>query len=120
MDESRNNIHKVIGEIMVTKFNPENKEILTYRESLGPAMKITDQEDADQYFAALVTYTQKELDANQNERKGLVKKTTEEIVKENLVYFSGYYSDSCTERVRRLFYCSKTPFSIFTEGVKSK
>jgi hypothetical protein len=35
----------------MTKFNPENKEALTYGECLDPAMKITDEADAKQYFA---------------------------------------------------------------------
>ena len=29
----------------MTKFNPDNKGTLTYSESLGPAMKISDPED---------------------------------------------------------------------------
>jgi diaminopimelate decarboxylase len=69
--------------------------ILTYGESLDPAMKITDQTEADEYFEALV----------QNLMK-FGHKTREEstrIQKSNLGYYAGYYDDETMRRVNRLF-----------------
>ena len=45
----------------MTIFNPENKDILTYGECLGPAMSITDQADADQYYDTYVNYIDKKF-----------------------------------------------------------
>ena len=42
----------------MTKFNPENKESLTTGETLGPAMEITDPEDAKQYLTEYVKHIQ--------------------------------------------------------------
>ena len=68
---------------------------LTIGETYGPAMEITDQAEADEYFKALV------------ERQALVSGITEEraaeIERANLSYYSGYYSDKTTVRVNRLF-----------------
>ena len=101
---------------MVTKFNPENKEVLTIAESLGPAMEITEQEDADQYLQKLVEYTEKQIRLNYR-KPPLRKMTALEIVKENLGYYAGYYSDETRCRVEKLF---KTKHPIFgaiaTEG----
>jgi len=88
----------------MTKFNPENKDILTYGECLGPAMQITDIADAKQYFDAYIAYLQKfsaEFEGG---------KTAEQIAKINLGYYAGYYSDETRERVERLFDCSHPYF----------
>ena len=37
----------------MTKFNPENKDVLTYGECLKPAMEIETKEDAEQFKAAV-------------------------------------------------------------------
>lgn len=81
----------------MTKFNPENKKKLTYAECLDPAMTITDQNDADQYFKDYVEWT-----ANNNaDASG--KYTPEEVCKINLGYYAGYYGNEVRERVERLF-----------------
>lgn len=90
----------------MTKFNPENKETLTYREALGPAMEIRTQEDADQYKKDYIAYTEKFLTNGKNE-SGL---TAEQIVNTNLGYYAGYYDDEIRERVERLFKCSHPIF----------
>lgn len=46
----------------MTKFNPDNKESLTYAECLGPAMLITEPEDAAQYLKEYVSFIQKCFD----------------------------------------------------------
>jgi len=90
----------------MTTFNPENKATLTYGEALAPAMKITDQSDADQYKAAYMAYTDQFLKDGVSE-SGL---TCEQIVNTNLGYYAGYYSDEVRVRVERLFRCSHPIF----------
>lgn len=90
----------------MTKFNPNNKEILTYRESLGPAMGITDQDDVDQYLKDYINYIEKTL----KEEPRTDNMTAEEMAKVNLGYFAGYSSNETRRRVERLF---KTAHPIF-------
>lgn len=93
----------------MTKFNPENKDILTYAESLDPAMQITDAEDAKQYLAAYINYLQKfsaEFEGG---------KTAEQVAKINLGYYAGYYSDETRERVKNLFNCCHPIFGKVAE-----
>lgn len=98
----------------MTKFNPENKEILNYGECLKPAMKIQTEADAVQYKRDYIAYTQKFLD-KEPRTDG---KTAEDIVNENLGYFAGYYDNETRERVERLF-CTKHPIfgSIESNGI---
>lgn len=90
----------------MTKFNPDGKPSLTYGECLGPAMEITDQQDADQYLADYVKFIQGSLDREPRDDN----KTAEEIAKINLGYYAGYYSNETRERVERLFHCSHPVF----------
>lgn len=87
------------------KFNPENKETLTFDETVGPAMLITDQAEADAYLADYLEYTRKWLRKSPHP-KGL---SAEEIVKINLGYESGYCSIEVQKRVERLFH-TEHPF----------
>lgn len=81
----------------MTQFNPENKDSLTYGELLDPAMSITDQADADQYFAAMLKYqTEHMQDASGNH-------TPEQVCRINLGYYAGYFGIDVQERVQRLF-----------------
>ena len=84
----------------MTPFNPEGKEILTYGECLHPAMKITDQADADQYKAAYVAYIDRQLELNPRTDE----MTAEQIANVNLGYFAGYYDDETRKRVEKLFH----------------
>jgi aromatic ring hydroxylase len=90
----------------MTKFNPEGKETLTYGECLGPAMEITDPEDAQQYLEEYVKYTQKFLDKEPRDDD----MTAEQICKTNLGYFAGYYDSETRVRVEKLFTCSHPIF----------
>jgi hypothetical protein len=92
----------------MTKFNPDNKPSLTYGECLGPAMKITDQADADQYFADYVKFIEAAL-AREPRTDG---KTAAEIAKINLGYYAGYYDGETMERVNRLFSCYHSIFGL--------
>jgi hypothetical protein len=83
----------------MTIFNPDNKETLTLGEALGPAMEITEQEDADQYKKAYIEYMKKHLESNPNPM-GFV---AEYIVDMNLGYYAGYYSSETQQRVQKLF-----------------
>jgi len=83
----------------MTKFNPENKEVLTYDECLGPAMEITDKNDAEQYLIDYVKYTQAFLDKGCREDD----KSAEDIVRINLGYYAGYYGHDVQKRVEKLF-----------------
>jgi hypothetical protein len=94
---------------MMTKFNPEEKKTLTYGECLKPAMKITEQADADQYLRDYIAYIQVALDKDPRGDG----KTAEEIAKINLGYFAGYYDREIQERVYRLF---KTVHPIFGDS----
>lgn len=83
----------------ITKFNPENKDTMTYGDCLHPAMKITEQEDADQYLTEYIAHIQKLLDKEPRDDN----MTAEQIAKVNIGYFSGYYDGATAERVNKLF-----------------
>jgi hypothetical protein len=93
----------------MTQFNPENKSQLTYRETLGPAMDITDQADADQYKEAMIQFGMKQDPSVSRER-------AESVCNQNLGYYAGYYSHDVRERVERLFKCSHPIFGSIKEN----
>ena len=98
----------------MTKFNPENKDPMTYGECLGPAMEITEPEDAKQYLAEYVNYIQTALDKEPRDDD----MTAEQIARANLGYFAGYYDNDTRKRVEELFTCSHPVFgSIKNNGV---
>lgn len=68
---------------------------MTIGEAYGPAMEMTEQEDADEYFKALVVRNIL-LTGNTEERAA-------EIERVNLSYYSGYYDYGTMARVNRLF-----------------
>lgn len=96
----------------MTKFNPENKETLTYGEILGTAMSITDESDAQQYLKDYADFIQKHLDKEPNPN-GM---SAMEIAKTNLGYFAGYYDDATRKRVEKLFMCSHLIFGKIEEN----
>lgn len=78
---------------------------LKYGDVLGPAMKITTEREAAEYFAALITYMMR-FELREARYEGRPPKTREEIVaiqKSNLGYFAGYYDNETMLRVNRLF-----------------
>ena len=95
----------------MTKFNPDNKDTMTYRECLGPAMEITDEADAAQYFADYVSFIQKALDKEPRNDE----MTAAQIAKINLGYYAGYYDAETRERVERLFSCTHPVFGGIAE-----
>jgi hypothetical protein len=92
----------------MTKFNPENKTLLTYGESLGPAMQITEQSDADQYKEAMIQF-------GMNLTPTVSREKAESVCNQNLGYYAGYYSEEVRERVERLFNCSHPIFGSIKE-----
>lgn len=93
----------------MTIFNPEDKEELTYGECLDPAMKITDQHDATQYFYAYVKFIEKNKDPVSN-------MTAIQIAKSNLGYYAGYFNDDTRVRVEKLFMCKHPIFGSIAEN----
>lgn len=97
---------------MTTKFNPEGKDALNHGECLGPAMTITDQADADQYFNDYVAHIQRHLDGHPEQAVG----SAAEIARSNLGYYAGYYDDETRLRVERLFRCEHPVFGPAAQG----
>ncbi len=77
-------------------FNPNSRENLTIKEQLEPAMAITTQQDADQYFRQLVAYVkmQPKVDGY---------RSAEQYTSEMLVQYSTYYEPYVNDRVKELF-----------------
>ena len=90
----------------MTQFNPQNKDVLTYGESLDPIFKITDKADAKQYKQAYINYIQRKLD-NEPRNDGM---TAEEIVNVNIGYYAGYGTHSDRVRIEELFECTHPVF----------
>ena len=81
-------------------------EGMTIGEKYGPAMEITDQQEADAYFERCVEHTMKyALDEQYKSREG-----AEKVERSNLGYYAGYYDTKTRQRVERLFYCSHPVF----------
>lgn len=81
------------------KFNPENKETLTYGEALRPTIEIKDKAEAQEYLRNYAAYIQKFLD----KEPALKGRTAIQIAKINIGYFAGYYDDETNKRVQELF-----------------
>ncbi len=97
----------------MTKFNPENKKVLSCEEVLDPAMKIIGEKDAKQYKKAYVDYIQKDMNSwSEEERVKYNPKnnTAEEIANSNLAYWAGYYGPVVRSRVEKLFLCEHPIF----------
>lgn len=63
---------------------------ITFGEKYDPAMAITDQAAADEYFESLVEHTM---------RFGADRVEAERLERKNLGYFAGYYGSETRERV---------------------
>jgi hypothetical protein len=77
---------------------PQGCKELTVGEIYGPAMKITDPEDAQNYFNNIVHYMFF-IDPTRTEEEHF------QIQKSNLGYYAGYYDMETAARVQRLFQC---------------
>jgi len=76
----------------MTKFNPENKKVLSYGESIGTLLEINDKEDAQQYFKQYIEYLRREMKD--------VSYPPEDVAKKNVQYYMGYYSDDVQNKIK--------------------
>jgi len=74
---------------------------ITIGEQYKPAMEITDQAEADTYFELLVAYTMGALAAQNYE--GNVRARSEQITRQNIGYYAGYYDVETMQRVNKLY-----------------
>ena len=81
----------------------------TIGEKYGPAMEITDQAQADEYFEQMVEDC---LAA----KKDLSRAEAEHVERSNLGYYAGYYSHETRLRVERLFRCVHPIFGAAANG----
>ena len=79
----------------------------TIGELYDPAMKMTDQAEADAYFARLV-------ERHMMVDPKLTREQVESIQRKNLGYYAGYYDAETRERVERLFVCAHPVFGPIT------
>jgi len=100
----------VAGKDSVTMVLPtEFSETATNGQLLSPAMKITEQADADVYFERLVRHGMR-LDPE------LSRETAEENLRSNLGYWAGYCDHETRLRVERLFRCEHPIFGDAKKG----
>ena len=80
---------------------------ITIGDKYDPAMKITDQAEADRYFEACVEHSM---------RRGKTRGEAEQLERSNLGYYAGYYDHETRERVERLFSCEHPIFGQAATG----
>lgn len=80
----------------------------TIGDKYRPAMKITDQAEADEYFESLVQWLMRKVDPETGHN--YTRQAAEMVEKSNLGYFSGYYDGQTMERVSKLFKCAHPVF----------
>ncbi len=80
---------------MKIKFNPENKEKLTYGECLDSIAKITNKKEAKQYLNDYVDWLCKFH--NLNEKKA------RQTALHNIGYYAGYFSQETMKKIYELF-----------------
>lgn len=83
-------------------FDPGNGN---FYDLLEPAMRITEQDEADKYFAALVDWYIKHGHFHFEHREETVK-----YLRRQLAYFAGYYTNEVRYRVEGLFSCAHPVF----------
>lgn len=84
------------------KFNPDNIQNLTFKESVAPAMEIKTKQEADEYKKDYVAYVKRILvsKGTLTDSKG---KTAEQIVNNNIGYYSHFFPQETIDRVNTLF-----------------
>lgn len=95
-----------------TKFNPNNKKVLTINECIEPIMGITDQKDADQYLHSYVAFLRKTLKAK------LLDATI--IAGVSIKHYIGLRGDEIRERVDNLFKCDQLVNGVLPDQVHKK
>ena len=87
----------------------DTSKTYTYGDILGPAMKITDHDEADAYFWDYVEYVVS--------TKGTTQSEAVKICRSNLGYYAGYYDHETCVRVERLFSCCHPVFGTASNPV---
>jgi hypothetical protein len=98
------------------RFNPNNKDSLTYGEIGDPAMSITDPVEAKKYLDDYTDWLVPRLDKKEREAilkiaseggnidvDQMMRLKAEEIARHNLGYWSGYYSHEIRDRFHKVF-----------------
>lgn len=80
----------------MTPFNPENKQVLTFKDCLEPAMHITDRDDAKQYLQAYIQHIASHLDDDDD-------RDPKRIALINLGFYTTFHSMQTRRRVEKLF-----------------
>ena len=80
---------------------------ITYGDKYHPAMEIHDQDEADEYFEALVEHNMRVTKRSRED--------AEEIERGNLGYWAGYFGPDTRARVERLFHCAHPIFGAIAE-----
>lgn len=81
---------------------------ITIRDKYEPAMKITDQAEADAYFEVCVEHNMSFGEHTREEG--------EKVERINLGYYAGYYNHETRLRVERLFHCAHPMFGKAAAG----
>lgn len=90
-------LHKsVLGSTATQKSSMKFIDNISIGDKYSPAMRCTEQEDADSYFEACVEHSM---------RFGYTREQAEQIERSNLGYYAGYYDFETRLRVERLFKC---------------
>lgn len=79
---------------------------ITIGEKYGPAMEITDANEAKAYFEKCVRHCM---------THGATREKAELIERENLGYYAGYYSNGTRRQVEKLFGCEHPYFGKIAE-----
>jgi len=79
-------------------------DVITMGKKYKPAMEITEQAAADEYFEILVEHSMR---VSENSRE-----EAESVERQNLGYVAGFYNQETMDRVNRLF---RTTHPIFGE-----
>ncbi len=84
---------------------------ITIGDKYGPAMEMTEQAEASDYFESCVQHSISH---------GHTREKAEQIERANLGYYAGYYDSETRVRVEKLFRCSHPVFgAIAVEGQPS-
>lgn len=80
---------------------------ITIGDKYGPAMAITDEAEAKEYFRRCVRHTMR--------LNGEDREEAERVERMNIGYFAGYYDHETRARVERLFGCAHPIFGSIAE-----
>lgn len=84
-------------------------------DKYGPAMRITEQAAADEYFKRLVAHAMHHNPDIDGAEIGEIKDKAEAMERRNLGYYAGYYDCQTMARVNRLFHTEHPIFG--KEGI---